>query len=79
MLAMVQEYSKNGSSAANGVFMMVSFLARSAVVVLVGFVADLLGLKTTFTICGVIGLAGIPLVFCIKSLKIKEEQYEKAL
>jgi FSR family fosmidomycin resistance protein-like MFS transporter len=79
MLAMVQEYSKDGSSAANGVFMMVSFLARSAVVVLVGFVADLLGLKTTFTICGVIGLAGIPLVFCIKSLKIKEEQHEKAL
>jgi MFS transporter, FSR family, fosmidomycin resistance protein len=79
MLAMVQEYSKDGSSAANGVFMMVSFLARSAVVVLVGFVADLLGLKTTFTICGVIGLAGIPLVFCIKSLKTKEEQHEKAL
>ncbi|MBM9605614.1 MFS transporter [Desulfopila inferna] len=73
MLAMVQEYSKEGSSAANGVFMMVSFLARSAVVVLVGFVADLVGLETTYVICGVIGLAGIPLVFCIKSLKRKEE------
>ncbi len=73
MLAMVQEYSKEGSSAANGVFMMVSFLARSAVVVLVGFVADLVGLETTYVICGVIGLAGIPLVFCIESLKRKEE------
>ena len=79
MLAMVQEYTKDGSSAANGVFMMVSFLARSAVVVLVGFVADLVGLETTFVICGVIGLSGIPLVFCIKSQKMKEELHGKAL
>ena len=77
MLAMVQEYSKDGSSAANGVFMMISFLARSGVVVLVGFVADLVGLKTTFIICGIIGLAGIPLVFCIESLKTKEELHGK--
>lgn len=66
MLAMVQEYSQNGSSAANGVFMMISFLARSAVVVLVGFVADIVGLETTFVICGMIGLAGIPFVYTIK-------------
>lgn len=66
MLAMVQEYSENGSSAANGVFMMISFLARSAVVVLVGFVADMVGLETTFVICGIIGLAGIPFVYTIK-------------
>ncbi|TKB08137.1 MFS transporter [Desulforhopalus sp. IMCC35007] len=67
MLAMIQEYSVNGSSAANGVFMMISFLARSAVVVLVGYVADQLGLEKTFVICGVIGLAGIPFVFGLKA------------
>jgi FSR family fosmidomycin resistance protein-like MFS transporter len=67
MLAMVQEYSVNGSSAANGVFMMISFLARSAVVVLVGFVADIVGLEKTFVICGVIGLIGIPFVFRIQT------------
>ncbi|MFT5699523.1 MAG: FSR family fosmidomycin resistance protein-like MFS transporter [Desulforhopalus sp.] len=67
MLAMVQEYSVNGSSAANGVFMMISFLTRSAVVVLVGFVADMVGLEKTFVICGVIGLAGIPFVFTLKA------------
>ena len=67
MLAMVQEYSVNGSSAANGVFMMISFLARSAVVVLVGFVADMVGLEKTFVLCGVIGLAGIPFVFTLKT------------
>ena len=67
MLAMVQEYSVNGSSAANGVFMMISFLARSAVVVLVGFVADIVGLEKTFVICGVIGFTGIPFVLRIKT------------
>jgi FSR family fosmidomycin resistance protein-like MFS transporter len=72
MLAMVQEYSVNGSSAANGVFMMISFLARSAVVVLVGFVADMVGLEKTFVICGMIGLAGIPFVFTLKTRKPDE-------
>lgn len=67
MLAMIQEYSTDGSSAANGVFMMVSFIARSAVVVLVGLVADLVGLETTYVICGAIGLLGIPLVVTLKT------------
>jgi FSR family fosmidomycin resistance protein-like MFS transporter len=46
--------------------MMISFLARSAVVVLVGYVADLVGLEKTFVLCGVIGLGGIPFVFGLK-------------
>jgi len=66
MLAMIQEYSTDGSSAANGVFMMVSFICRSAVVVLVGFVADTVGLETTYLICGAIGLLGIPLAVMLK-------------
>ncbi len=65
MLAMVQESSVDGSSAANGVFMMVNFLARSAVVVIVGFVADLMGLEETFILCGIIGLAAIPFVLAL--------------
>ncbi len=71
MLAMIQENSKDGSSAANGVFMMISFLARSAVVVVVGFTADIIGLEQTFFFCGAIGLAGIPMVFAIGSEKLK--------
>jgi FSR family fosmidomycin resistance protein-like MFS transporter len=70
MLAMIQEYNSNGSSAANGIFMMISFLARSAVVVLVGFAADLIGLEQTFLFCGFIGLAGIPFAFTIRDQKV---------
>ncbi|PIE73674.1 MAG: MFS transporter [Deltaproteobacteria bacterium] len=67
MLAMIQEHSKDGSSAANGIYMMISFLARSAVVVAVGFCADLLGLQQTYILCGLLGFAGIPMILCIKT------------
>ena len=65
MLAMIQEFSVEGSSAANGVFMMISFLARSAVVVLVGFVADQMGLEQTFILCGLLGMTAIPFVLAL--------------
>ena len=66
MLAMVQEYSEDGSSAANGVFMMISFMARSAVVVLIGFIADHIGLEKTYVLCAALGFTGIPFVLKIK-------------
>ncbi len=77
MLAMIQENSQHSASAANGVFMMISFLARSATVVLVGVAGDLIGLQTTFFICGVIGLAGIPFVFSIKQKKTPNRRDKK--
>lgn len=66
MLAMIQEFSQEGSSAANGVFMMISFLARSAVVVLVGIIADLMGLEKTYILCAVVGFLAIPFVLKIR-------------
>ncbi len=72
MLAMIQEFSVDGSSAANGVFMMISFLSRSAVVVLVGFVADLMGLEQTFILCGLVGMTALPFVLAIESVKKTE-------
>ncbi len=71
MLAMIQEYSKEGSSSANGVFMMISFLARSAIVVLIGFVADHLGLEKTYILCAVVGFLGIPFVFKLPGRRVR--------
>jgi MFS transporter, FSR family, fosmidomycin resistance protein len=62
MLAMVQEKSKNNPAAANGLFMMSSFLARSAIVVVVGWFGDMLGLKTTYIISAAMGLFAIPFI-----------------
>jgi len=71
MLAMIQENARTGKSAANGLFMMISFLARSAVVVIVGFIADKIGLEKTYLISAGLGIIGIPFVFMLPS-KIAE-------
>ncbi len=69
MLAMVQEHATNSPSAANGFFMMVSFIARSAVIFLVGISGDLAGLKTTYYICAFLGITGIPFLFMLPGRK----------
>ena len=65
MLAMIQEATEDGSSSANGLFMMISFLARSAVVVVVGFTADHIGLERTYILSAVLGLFGIPAILML--------------
>ncbi len=63
MLALVQEHAGNSPAAANGLFMMISFIARSAVVVVVGFIADRIGLQATYLISAAMGLVGILFIF----------------
>jgi len=63
MLALVQENARHAPAAANGLFMMISFIARSAVVVVVGFIADRIGLQATYLISAAMGLIGIPFIF----------------
>ncbi len=65
MLAMIQEHAKKSPSAANGFFMMISFVARSAVVVIIGMCGDFVGLKITYYISAVMGIAGIPFLFML--------------
>lgn len=65
MLALVQENARENHAAANGLFMMISFLARSAIVVIVGMAADRIGLQTTYLISAIIGICGIPFVFML--------------
>ncbi|MGB5986524.1 MAG: MFS transporter [Desulfobacterales bacterium] len=62
MLALVQENAGESPSAANGLYMMISFMARSAVVVIVGFAGDLIGLRGTFIIFALVGFMGLPFV-----------------
>ena len=62
MLALVQESGSRSPAAANGLFMMISFLARSAVIVVVGVSGDMIGLKTTFVLFSLIGFVGLPFV-----------------
>ena len=65
MLALVQENARQAPAAANGFYMMASFIARSAVVVVVGFIADRIGLNGTYLISAAMGLIGIPFVLML--------------
>ena len=63
MLALVQEHAGKSPATSNGFLMMISFLARSAVVVVVGFVGDMIGLRATYAISAVLGLVAVPFVW----------------
>lgn len=67
MLAVVQEQAGDTPSAANGLFMMVSFLTRSLAIVLVGALADITSLETMYLTCSVIGLAAVPFVLRLQT------------
>ena len=62
MLALVQEHARRHPASANGLFMMISFTARSAVVVLIGFIGDLIGLHATYIVSALMGLLAVPFV-----------------
>jgi FSR family fosmidomycin resistance protein-like MFS transporter len=73
MLALVQEHARSSPSAANGFFMMASFMARSAIVVLVGFIGDLIGLRATYFVSAIMGLAAIPFI-----LRLPEKNHDRS-
>jgi FSR family fosmidomycin resistance protein-like MFS transporter len=63
IMAAVQEASPENRALANGLYMALSFGVRSVVVVLVGVLADLVGLRHAFLICAGLSLLGVPFIF----------------
>ena len=69
MLALVQEHAKSSPAAANGFFMMTSFMARSAIVVVIGFIGDLIDLRATYFVSAIMGLGAIPFILKLPGKK----------
>jgi FSR family fosmidomycin resistance protein-like MFS transporter len=65
MMALVQESFPENRALANGVYMSFSFILGSAVVVVLGAMGDLFGLRLAFTASAVITLLGLPLVLLL--------------
>jgi FSR family fosmidomycin resistance protein-like MFS transporter len=65
IMASVQESFPESRALANGVYMALSFVIRSGVVVLLGALGDLFGLRLAFTVSAVIPLLGVPFVFLL--------------
>jgi FSR family fosmidomycin resistance protein-like MFS transporter len=69
MLAIVQDNTQNHPSAANGMFMMVSFAVRSFAVVVVGAVGDMAGMENMFVFSAVVGFVSLPFLIWLPDRK----------
>jgi FSR family fosmidomycin resistance protein-like MFS transporter len=65
IMALVQESYPENKSLANGVFMALSSLIRSIVVIVLGALGDWIGLSLAFRVSAVIMLLAIPIVFLL--------------
>ncbi len=65
LMALVQESFSENRALANGVYMSFSFILGSAVVVVLGAMGDLFGLRLAFTASAVITLLGLPLILLL--------------
>jgi FSR family fosmidomycin resistance protein-like MFS transporter len=71
IMAVVQENFPENRALANGIYMCLSFLIRSSVVVLVGGLGDRFGLHMAFTISALVMLLGLPFIFLLPKDKIR--------
>ncbi|MFN2436118.1 MAG: MFS transporter [Desulfotignum sp.] len=69
MLAIVQENADNHPSAANGMFMMVSFAVRSFAVLVVGFIGDVAGMENMFVYSALAGFLSLPFLIRLPDRK----------
>jgi FSR family fosmidomycin resistance protein-like MFS transporter len=70
MMALVQESFPENRALANGTYMSMSFLIRSGVVVLLGALSDLFGLRQMFAASAVIMILGVPLLFLLPNRRL---------
>lgn len=68
LLATVQDQFPDNRAAANGLYMMISFLVRSLALVLLGIAGDAWGLRITFYGSALISLIAIPSILALPDL-----------
>lgn len=67
LLSIVQANFKNDRALANGIYMALNFLVGGLGLLLMGVLADVIGLQTSFFATGFISFLGIPAVLALKS------------
>ena len=65
VMALVQESYPENRALANGLYMALNFGLRSGVVVVIGALGDLFGLRLAFTVSAVIPLLGLPMLLLL--------------
>jgi FSR family fosmidomycin resistance protein-like MFS transporter len=65
LLALVQDHAGDRRATANGIYMTLGFVLRSAIVVAVGAIADVWGLRQAFHVSALVGFLGVPFALCV--------------
>ncbi len=68
-LAIVQDMEPDFHASANSVYMTINFVIASVVVFFIGWLGDIIPLKTVYLICTAISVAGIPFAAALPSNK----------
>ncbi|GAB4574946.1 MAG: MFS transporter [Anaerolineae bacterium] len=62
IMALVQESYPENRALANGLYMALNFVIRSVAVIVLGVLADRLGMRTAFMLSGALALVGVPFI-----------------
>lgn len=65
LMALVQESVPENRALANGIYMALNFSIRSVVVVVLGAMGDLFGLRPAYMVSAIIPLLGLPFIFLL--------------
>ncbi len=66
LLAMIQDRANDRPAFFNSIFMLISFFVSAVLVLGIGAVADAVGLRLTYEICGWLAFGAIPFVLALK-------------
>ena len=69
IMAAVLENFPETRALANGTYMALNFVGRAVAVVLVGGLADAIGMRQAFLVCAALGVLGTPFVFLLPVIK----------
>jgi FSR family fosmidomycin resistance protein-like MFS transporter len=73
LMAVVQESVPDNRALANGMYMALSFCIRAGVVVVVGMLGDMSGLRLAFTVSAIMPVLGVPFVLMLPGRGRMEE------
>ena len=73
IMALVQESFPENRALANGVYMALSFMIRSLVVIVIGLIGDHFGLRLAFNLSALIMLVGVPFLYLLPGDLFKKQ------
>jgi FSR family fosmidomycin resistance protein-like MFS transporter len=76
IMALVQENFPENRALANGTYMCLSFVLRSAIVVAVGGIGDMFDLRNAFVVSSMVMFAGLPFILLLPKDRVRRDRQQ---